>query len=289
MSGYAETKITKSGRNYGMCFDHTEEIGRGQADETWQKVRASRDSYPKWRFNVVATGRNFRANKIRSRWFSRNNLFILLADSDSTIAAICFPMAGQVKDQVKDMHDIILFQHRTFTDCFRSYYRMLCSFAYEYLQETGKAEDVVQEVFIRLLEKPVSFENEEHCKHFLYKATRNACLNLLERKAVRNDILEKIKDEQREQEAADLFGRIVRAEVYRKIIAAIDELPQECGRVFRLSYIEGLSNEEIAAMLNISIHTVKSQKNKAKCRLREKLKGLYPLLVLLLYANRLFP
>lgn len=186
------------------------------------------------------------------------------------------------------MHDIILFQHRTFSECFRSYYRLLCCFAFEYLHEIEKAEDVVQEVFIRLLEKAPSFENEAHCKYFLYKATRNACLNYIEKKAIRHDILERMTEEQYEQNTTDLFNKIVRAEVYQKIVAAIDELPKGCGRIFRLSYISGLSNEEIADALNISIHTVKAQKIKAKARLRESLRELYPMLPLLLITNRFF-
>lgn len=76
---------------------------------------------------------------------------------------------------------------------------------------------------------------------------------------------------------------VVRAEVYQEIMEAIQELPTECGRVFRLAYVDGLSNEKIAEQLFISVNTVKSQKNKAKIQLREKLKGLYP--VLLLFLN----
>ena len=74
--------------------------------------------------------------------------------------------------------------------------------------------------------------------------------------------------------------RVVRAEVYREIMAAIDELPRECGRAFRLTCVDGLSNEEAAAELGVSVNTVKVQKNRAKIQLRQRLKGLYPLLLL---------
>ena len=63
---------------------------------------------------------------------------------------------------------------------------------------------------------------------------------------------------------------------------AIQELPTECGRVFKLAYVDGFSNDEIATQLSISVNTVKAQKNKAKIQLREKLKGLYPILFLFL-------
>ena len=50
---------------------------------------------------------------------------------------------------------------------------------------------------------------------------------------------------------------------------------------FKLAYVEGFSNDEIATQLSISVNTVKAQKNKAKIQLREKLKGLYPVLLFL--------
>ena len=43
--------------------------------------------------------------------------------------------------------------------------------------------------------------------------------------------------------------------------------------------MEGISNDEISTQLSISVNTVKAQKNKAKIKLREKLKGLYPVLL----------
>ena len=54
-------------------------------------------------------------------------------------------------------------------------------------------------------------------------------------------------------------------EIYR----AIDELPSECGRVFRLG-LEGLSNQEIADTLSISVNTVKTQKQRAMAVLKKR-------------------
>lgn len=62
-------------------------------------------------------------------------------------------------------------------------------------------------------------------------------------------------------------------------MGAIQDLPTECGRIFKLAYVEGFSNDEIATQLSISVNTVKAQKNKAKIQLREKLKGVYPVLL----------
>lgn len=165
-----------------------------------------------------------------------------------------------------------------FDECFRRHYRTLCYFAYRYLREREGAEDVVQDVFTALLEERRVFADEEHLLRFLYVSTRNACLNVLKLNDIHAEALAKAAP--REEASEDeFFAKVVRAEVYREIMAAIDELPRECGRAFRLTCVDGLSNEA-AAELGVSVNTVKVQKNRAKIQLRQRLKGLYPLLLL---------
>lgn len=170
---------------------------------------------------------------------------------------------------------------KDFDDYFRAYYRALCYFARRYLKDPDLAEDTVQEVFVRILEEKMTFQSEEHLRRFLYTAVRNSCLNQKRLTEIHENVLNKVKEESPDADD-NLFNGIVRSEVYRLILKAVEELPTECGRIFRMAYIEGLDNEEIAAQLGISVNTVKVQKNKAKIRLREKLKDLYPLALLLL-------
>lgn len=166
-----------------------------------------------------------------------------------------------------------------FDKCFRAYYQTLCYFAYHYLKDQEKVEDIVQEVFIKLLDATESFDSEEHLKHYLYKAVRNACLNQIKLTAIRTEILESIQ-QNTPQDENNFFVNVVRAEVYGEIMEAVRELPTECGRIFKLAYVDGFNNDEIASQLSISVNTVKNQKNKAKIQLREKLKGVYPALIL---------
>ena len=172
-------------------------------------------------------------------------------------------------------------RREVFDSHFRLYYQALCYFAYHYLKEQEEAEDIVQEIFMKLLDGAECFDNEEHLKHYLYKAVRNSCLNHIKLTGIHSDILEGIQKNTSEDEN-NFFENVVRAEIYQEIMQAIQELPTECGRVFKLTYVDGFSNDEIATQLSISVNTVKAQKNKAKIQLREKLKGLYPILFLFL-------
>lgn len=176
----------------------------------------------------------------------------------------------------------MLYTGGRFDDCFERHYKVLCYFALKYIEDAGKAEDIVQEVFIRLLDGNFKFTDEEHLKRWLYMSVKNACLNHIKLSGIHAGILKNVHSDD-EWEIGDAFTNIVRSEVYAKILDAIEELPRECKKVFKLAYLDGIDNEEIAEVLNISVNTVKSQKNKAKIQLREKLKDLYPVAILLLH------
>lgn len=153
---------------------------------------------------------------------------------------------------------------------FREYYSALCHYAGSILGDPGHAEDLVQDVFEKLWQKPPAFENLRHLKDYLYKATRNAALNFL--KGSQHSMERQAKflhgqDEATGAEDAD----IIRTEVFRHIYREISNLPDQCGRIVRMSYIEGLKNEQIAEALSISLQTVKNQKTRGMKLLRMRL------------------
>ena len=62
---------------------------------------------------------------------------------------------------------------------FKEYYGSLCYFASRFLKDEEVIEDLVQDVFITLLEKKMFFQSEVHLKNFLYLSIRNSCLNYI--------------------------------------------------------------------------------------------------------------
>lgn len=162
---------------------------------------------------------------------------------------------------------------------FTSYYSVLCYFAFRYVQDDEAARDIVQDVFVRLMEKKQIFQHETHLKNFLYLAVKNSCLNYMRGSLSREHYMEYLKQE----ENGDEFEcRILELEIYQKLNQAIALLPPECRKVFELCYFEGKSNEAVAQILDISIHTVKAQKKRGKQILKKNLQGLFPLLFFLL-------
>jgi RNA polymerase sigma-70 factor (ECF subfamily) len=174
-----------------------------------------------------------------------------------------------------------VFDKKKFDGYFRKYYQALSYFAFKYLNDKDLAEDVVQNVFLNIIKDKLVFENENHRKQYLYKSVKNACLNEIRRLNTHADVIDAIKSDDSDfielQEDSDFFHTVIRAEVYREILDAINSLPKECRRIFQMAYMDNLDNPEISRILSISINTVKVQKNNAKKRLRLLLKDLYPL------------
>ena len=81
---------------------------------------------------------------------------------------------------------------------------------------------------------------------------------------------------------------VLKAEVWGEVYRAIASLPEGCRNVFKLSYLEGLKNQEIADELKISINTVKTQKARALELLKLRLKPEAFLLLCLLVSEKYF-
>jgi RNA polymerase sigma-70 factor (ECF subfamily) len=156
---------------------------------------------------------------------------------------------------------------------FRRYYQELYRFAYTYLRDQVPSEEMAQEVFLYLWEKRGQIEIKTTLKTYMYSAIKNKCLNYIKYEVPRKNQLEEshlalMVTEQPDQEVDS--GRLK-----KYIQAAIDELPTKCRQIFVLSRNEGLTYEEIAEEMEISIKTVENQMSIALKKLRESLKPLY--------------
>lgn len=145
------------------------------------------------------------------------------------------------------------------------------------------AEDIVQEVFWRLWNRRNHFNEIKSIKAFLYLSVKNACRNHYKHEKV----IEKYKARQGELIEDDLvLSRIIEAEVMESLYHAIKKLPTGCREVVHLRYFEGMSIQEVAEQLNISVNTVKTQKMRALKSLRLQLKTVdfIPLIGLIVFC-----
>lgn len=163
-------------------------------------------------------------------------------------------------------------------------YQPLCYFSLEFVKDFEKAEDIVQNTLFKLWKKGLVFEDIHHAKNYLYRSVRNASLNKLKSEEVRSKVIAELREEiSKKYFQEDQFDIMVKAELYKRILDAINSLPIQSAKVFNLAYIEHKSNPEIAELLSISVNTVKVHKNSAKIKLRKLLKDLSPSLSMFFY------
>ena len=167
---------------------------------------------------------------------------------------------------------------RAFHDFFKSHYKTLVHFTMQYVKTLEDAEDIMQNVFIRLWENDIQSESYNSLQTYLYTSARNAALDFLKHKEVEK----RHADYASLQDAtdADLHLKMLEEELYRTLWQLVEELPQRRKEIFKL-YIGGKRNEEIARLLGVSVETVKTAKKESVRYIRERMGKWFVLLCLL--------
>jgi len=175
------------------------------------------------------------------------------------------------------MHDplsirIKLGDELAFELLFKKYYTILCSFSNKYLFNYEEAQDVVQDVFLKLWENRDEIDPDESLKAYLFRSTANSSISKLRRRTVKtkyDEILKLVYIENSELSPHDSF---LEQELSEYLGLALNKIPPQCRKVFDLSRIEGLKYSEIAEYLKISVKTVESHISKALSILRTELR-----------------
>lgn len=167
---------------------------------------------------------------------------------------------------------------------FDCYYQRLCSFAYRIVACEDTAKDLVQDAFVTLLEGSLRNTRDPNVvKSYLYTTVKHAAFNRVRHLKIASRIHEQHLADTVEE--SKVLEALIRAEVAGEIQAALATLPKGCAEVCKLGYLEGMKNIEIAEALQISINTVKTQKQRAIMLLRSKLTS-QTLAVLILVLNK---
>ena len=164
----------------------------------------------------------------------------------------------------------------TFKNLFRKYYSGLLFYA-ERIVGDEEAEDIVQDVFAELWRRRNDIQIGDQIQSFLYRSVYTKALNCLKHRAI-------VENHNAEEEAfyqkrlefyqpdhSDIIRRIEDRELHHAIHNAINELPDKCKEVFKLSYLHNMKNKEIAEIMNISLRTVEAHMYKALKFLRSRL------------------
>ena len=148
-----------------------------------------------------------------------------------------------------------------YTFLVEKYNQKLCAYAFSLTHDYDLAQDIVQNVFIRLWHQRAKLKNEFVIQRFLYKLIYNEFIDQY-RKEIAVTILEK-----KYIEGLETIIEIKDASETNRLMALvqneIEQLPTKCKETFLLSKQDGLTYVEIAEYQNVSVNTVEKQMVKA--------------------------
>ena len=166
-------------------------------------------------------------------------------------------------------------QELAMSELYDRYSRLVYSVAYNTLRSDTLAEEIAQEVFIRVWEKAHTYQAEQgRVATWLASITRNRSIDLIRRNQVRPeghrvDWAEAISPDL--PDSIDVEKQVEVAQQQKQVRAALAQLPEEQRHTLALAYFQGLSHSEIAQTLNEPLGTVKTRIRLAMQKLRQLL------------------
>jgi len=159
-----------------------------------------------------------------------------------------------------------------FSKVFKNYHRLLYALAFRYLKSEDAAMDAVQNVFMVLWEKRESLNFDTNLRSLLFTILKNYVLNEIRHNKIVYEKQYEISQLESNKEI-DISDAIENKEMKTLLYTSIQKLPFQERKVCLLKIVNGMTNQEIAERLNISIPTVKSHYTQAIKKLRNEIGG----------------
>ncbi len=160
-------------------------------------------------------------------------------------------------------------EESAYRDIYKRHYAILCHYAQTFLRDGFLSEAVVNDTIYHLWEIRENVLITSSLRQYLMSAVRNRCLNYLKANRRENASLEDAVRGYLGEEV--VLGKMLAQEQEKALMDAIEDLPEECRTVFKMSRFESFSYIEIANLLGISVNTVKYHIVRALKTLREKI------------------
>lgn len=157
-------------------------------------------------------------------------------------------LARLIKSGGKDAYQLL----------FEKYAPKIYHFSLSYLNNKADAEELVQDVFLKIWEKRETLDSSQNIKAYIFKIAVNNIYDFVRRKNIENAFNEFAKDNYVMQ-SENTWEAVVFKEMQEVIDKFVIEMPEQRRKIFQLSKMEGLSNNEIAEKLNLSKRTVENQ------------------------------
>lgn len=173
---------------------------------------------------------------------------------------------------------------KAFETLYYKYNKMVFYFAIRYFNSTEDAENIVQDVFVKIWKERAKLNEDLSLSNYIFTITKNHLFNINRKKVNEKKFREYFIHHF--TESGNLENEIVYTDIREKIDKAIEKLPEQRRKVFQLGNIKGYTNKEVAEELHLSVRTVEAHKNLALKSLRKFLKGmLFWLMIIIQYLH----
>jgi RNA polymerase sigma-70 factor (family 1) len=156
---------------------------------------------------------------------------------------------------------------QAFASLFRLSYKRLYHFSLQYVKVHEAAEEVVNDVFVKLWSYRSSLQNINNLESYLFIAVKNQSLNYIKQYSHYHVAINEETAEVQLLSKTTPQHNLEWKELHFKLHQAIDQLPDQCRKIFKLVKEEGFRFKQVAEILNISPRTVETQLYRALKRL----------------------
>ena len=192
-------------------------------------------------------------------------------------------MKPQVTVKKRTVRCFIAGDPKAFRKVYDAYRDQLFAYCLKFTKSAPDAEEVVQQAFIRLWEFRCNIDPNRPLDPYVYRIARNCAFDCLKEAArtarLKEELQSVLSTSSYQQDGPSADECIELAQ------QAIERLPEKRQIIFRMSYDEDMTHEQIAETLQLSVHTVKSQLVKATKTLRLYLLQGISLMILLLFGS----
>jgi len=161
-----------------------------------------------------------------------------------------------------NLHRAAAGDHEAFGDLIREHQDMVFSIAWHFLHDRDRAEEIAQEVFLKLYRMLGEIESPAHLIFWLRRVTANRCIDESRRGRWRIVTLDEASDVAHDADGSDPL-------LARKLGQMLQRLPAPQRLAITMRYQEGLEPSEIGAVLDMPLNTVKSHLRRGLAALRE--------------------
>lgn len=156
-----------------------------------------------------------------------------------------------------------------FNELYNQFGKMVYNVSLNYLQNLEEAEEATQDIFVKIYRKIEGLQEQSSLKTWMYRITINHCLDVIKSKKIRMRVL--FSRQNKEDDSIEFNHPGVVLEQKEAVSEILNQLPPKQKAALLLKVIDGLSQKEIAEVLDLSEKAVESQLSRARVNMKKQL------------------